>query len=128
MTPQEHFYNEFAAKYSYDYQANEDGAKSTVIFSFWQKSNPIDTFVKYEAKTLEKAFNHALVSTGIVRRIGCYILNSGDITRFNHEKWNEQTEKDMFFSIQDQCMKSKKEMIAIENGTNNLKKFYLSHL
>lgn len=125
MTQQELIFSKFERLYTYDYQANEDGNERTVIFSFWAKENPDKTFIKYEAKSLEKAFIYAFVQAKMVKYSQSGLL-VGDVFPVNHEMWNELVNRDRFWSLQDQCWKSKKACIAAEDAEIESRRLYFN--
>lgn len=116
MTNNEKCYRDFSNKYSYDYQANTDSSNDTVIFSFWEKNNSSNTFIKFEAKSLEKAFIHAMIAVDILPKSELVNLHKGVVARLDYDKYNKLTEIDSFWSLQDKCWKSRKMCIAAEES------------
>ena len=119
MTEQELAFKEFSRFYSFDWYAQPDGGNRTVIFSFIHKSafngNTEEVLHKFEAQSLEKAFNYAFHLSGLINFVDKdWFKNFGVIRKFNLEAWNKQVYETRFWSIQDGCWKDLNVVLANE--------------
>lgn len=119
MTEQELAFKEFGRFYSYDWYAQPDGGNRSVIFSFIHKSafngNTDEVLHKFEASSLEKAFNYAFHLAGLLEFYeNMWFYNFGVIRKFNVEAWNKNTYENRFWSIQDGCWKDLNVVLANE--------------
>jgi len=121
MTAQELAFKKFDKLFSYEWYAQEDGGNKTVIFSYVEKAmfrKPKEEWKgnkRFEAESLEKAFNYAFSNEGLIEvEHGNYRSMFGKITAFDHEKWNEQVFADKFWSVGDKCWKSLKQVVEAE--------------
>ena len=124
MTKLEQAYKEFEKEYSYDYQAQPDNGTRSVIFSYWkEREDGSMMFRKFEAPTLEKAFNYALMVVGLFPTDIHNGLNKGDIKPYDTEKWYEQTKPTHYFSIGEQKWKNLAEELEKERIIEQRRRF-----
>lgn len=107
MTNQEIAFKEFESKYRYDWYAQPEGGEKTVIFSYYPKGQyssdkgDYQQPIKFEAESLEYAFNYAFVKEGLTPMTHYY----GKITDFNVAKWAMIHPVTRYFSIGEQKWK-----------------------
>jgi hypothetical protein len=120
MTENELVFSRFEDLYHYDWYANPDGDKRTVIFSFIEKTmDRNDRVIKFEAQALEQAFNYAFRVAGLKKfDPDNWKIDFGYIEKFNLDKWSEVTFRDKFWSLGDKCWKSLAEVLEKEAEVN----------
>ena len=105
-------YKEFENRFDFEWYAQPDGGKKSVIFSYVPKGMyQLDKKewkqpVKFEAESLEKAFNYAFFLEGIIKvslaeRTKVY----GKITQFKLDAWNKIENPTKFWSVGSKCCK-----------------------
>lgn len=121
MTQQELAFATFNNLFSYEWYAQPDNGNKTVIFSYVEKAmfrKPKEEWTpnkRFEAESLEKAFNYAFSIEGLIKvHHSDFRSNFGIIKPFNHDKWNEQTIPEKFFSVQDNCWKNLADVLEQE--------------
>lgn len=125
-------YAEFANRFSYSYYAQPCGGTKSVIFTYFPKGlfdrEEVDgeQIIKFEADSLEKAFNFAFSRSGVLRYPREQWLELfGKIRKFDVEAFNEQVSPGMFFSIGEQKWKSLAACLKAEEEVKLIRKFYL---
>lgn len=94
MTKEEKAFEEFEKKYNYDWYAQPDGGSKTVVFTYYEKGmylngSNYEPPVKFEAESLEKAFNYAFFIEKLVDiPANEYWDAVGSIRKFNINKWS----------------------------------------
>jgi hypothetical protein len=125
-------YAEFCNLFSYSYYAQEDGGTKSVIFTYYPKGlferDEVngEQIIKFEADSLEKAFNFAFSRSGVAK----YPREQwndlfGKIRKFDAEAFGEQVLPDMFFSIGDKKWKSLAACLKAEEEIKLVRKIYL---
>ena len=125
-------YAEFCNRFSYSYYCQEDGGTKSVIFTYYPKGlfdhEEVDgeQIIKFEADSLEKAFNFAFSRSGVLRYPREQWLELfGKIRKFDVEEYNKVYVPDMFFSIGEQKWKSLAACLKAEEELKLVRKFYL---
>ena len=109
----------FEKNYNYEWYAQPDGGNRTVIFSYIPKNQynkpkeEWERVVKFEAESLERAFNYAFVRCGYIY-YDPFNENVGAIKPFDIKRWGAHYYPETFFSIQDNCWKNLAEEIEKE--------------
>jgi len=112
ITKEEIAFKKFESKYRYDWYAQPDGGDKTVIFSYYPKgqylSNKLDYEppTKFEAESLQQAFNYAFAKEGLIRSDYKTLWEmGGKITGFNSGNWSKIHPVTHYFSIGEQKWK-----------------------
>lgn len=128
-TTQELAYASFANRFDFEWYAQPDGGAKSVIFSYVPKGmydlekEYWNQPTKFEAETLEKAFNYAFSLEGVlkvpyeVRR-----QTFGHIKQFQIDAWNRVEQPKKFFSLTDKCWKVLSDVLDAEAKENDLKR------
>ena len=126
-------YAEFCNLFSYLYYAQEDGGTRSVIFTYYpkglfdQEDVNGEQIIKFEADSLEKAFNFAFSRSGVAKYPRAQWNDLfGKIRKFDAEAFGEQVVPDMFFSIGEQKWKSLAACLKAEEDLKLVRKFYLT--
>ncbi len=135
MTPQEQSYASFANRFDFEYYAQPDNGTKSVIFSYVPKgmyNEPREDWqqpAKFEAESLEKAFNYAFSLEGLIKvpyeqRREVF----GKIQQFQIDAWNKVAQPTKFFSLQDNCWKNLADVLEAEAAENERKRLYYANL
>lgn len=118
---QEEAFKQFEKEYTYSYFAQEDGGSKSVIFSFIPKGQYSKSEedwipeIKFEAKSLELAFNYAFMKCGYTMYCEYEV---GIIKRFSIDKWSQIEKPTHFWSLQDNCLKNLADVLEKERLEN----------
>lgn len=121
MTKQELAYAQFANLYDFSYYAQPDGSDKSVIFIYspkrmyeQDKSKWIEP-IRFEAESLEKAFNYAFTMEGLIK-VAYYEFRKmiGDIKQFQIDSWSKVKPPTHFWSIGEERWKCLEEVIEQE--------------
>lgn len=91
MTREEIEFKSFENRFEYSYLAQPDGGSRSVIFSY-KLHGAIDLIGRFEAQSLEKAFNYAMYLEGILKvSYQDRATMIGKINEFSSTNWNTIT-------------------------------------